>query len=149
LLVSDHDYIDIAIVPSENKLTLLPKPYVDKDVYDYQRDLMYNLHQHGIINDFPQGGPVFGMMEATYPPTSDSGVDTLEVLLFQLEKYLEATQAANIKAREYDKNIEDNFVDPPADETTPYGKIPPYQDTPAGQALGDPTYTFAGYGYLY
>ncbi len=149
LLIHDHEYLDIVIVPSENKITLMPKPYVDKDIYDYQRDLMYDLQQKGILEDYPTGGPVFGMVEATYPKTSESGVDTLEALLYQLDKYLAKTQAEEHKAREYDENIEDNFTDPPADETTAYGEIPPYQDTPGANSIGAPTYTFAGYGYLY
>lgn len=149
LLVKDHEYLDIVINPAENKLMLLPKPYIDKDVYDYQRDLMYNLQQHGIIEGFPQGGAVFGMVEANYPSESQSGVDTLEALLFQLDRYLSHVKSEEYKAREYDENIEDNFTDPPADETTAYGEIPPYQDTPGANQVGNPTYTFAGYGYLY
>ena len=135
LLINDHQYVDIVIMPTEGRIVTMPKPYAEKDVYDYQKDLMYYLFKNGITDAMtPEGGAFIGMMETTYPLDSD-----VEVFNFLNPENPE----------EYDKNIEDNFVNPPDSETTKYGEIPPYQDTPGANAIGDPTYTFAGYGYLY
>ena len=38
LLVNDHKYLDIIINPKESKVITIPKPNVDKDVYDYQKE---------------------------------------------------------------------------------------------------------------
>jgi hypothetical protein len=96
----------------------------------------------------PRGGPVFGMVETTYPQEGE--VDTLQAVLYRIEKFLKRTANSEKFAQEYDQNIEDRFTDPNAEDSTRYGEIPPYQDTPAGRTLqGDPTYTFAGYGYFY
>ena len=69
--------------------------------------------------------------------------------LLIISEYIKQTTHDELVADEYDENIEDNFTDPPPDETTEYGEIKPYQDTPGANAIGDPTYTFAGYGYYY
>lgn len=148
LLINDHRYMDIVVVPKEGRIITMPKPYAEKDVYDYQKDLMYYLFKNGVSDAMsPEGGPFIGMVETTYPVESD--VDSLQVSLLLISEYIAKSKDDERVADEYDKNIEDNFVDPPDDETTKYGEIPPYQDTPGANAIGDPTYTFAGYGYLY
>ena len=148
LLINDHKYIDIVVVPKEGRIVTMPKPYAEKDVYDYQKDFMYYLFKNGISNAMaPEGGPFIGMVETTYP--LESKVDPLQASLYMISEYIAETNSEELTAEEYNENIEDNFVDPPADETTAYGEIKPYQDTPGANAIGDPTYTFAGYGYLY
>ena len=52
-------------------------------------------------------------------------------------------------AREYDENIEDRFTDPTDKDSTAYGEVPPYQDTPAGSADAYIPYVYAGMGYYY
>lgn len=147
-LINDHSLIDIIIVPATRTIITMPKPYVDKDVFEYQQDLMYNLFKGGVTAAIaPQGGSMFGMVETQY--AAESEVDPLQSVLYVIERFIIKSKHEEEKYDSYDENIEDNFVDPPADKTTPYGKIPPYQDTPEGNQVGDPTYTFAGYGYLY
>jgi len=149
LIITDHEYLDIIISPAEGKITTLPKPAVERDVYDYQKELMNDLFQGGITQAAgPQGGPVFGMVETTYPIEGD--VDTLQAVLYRIESFIQSTANDDKFAKEYDENIEDRFTDPNAQDSTKYGEIPPYQDTPEGRAdSADPTYTFAGYGYYY
>ena len=89
-----------------------------------------------------------GMVETNYPTEGD--VDTLQAVLYRINTFLESTANSEKAAHEYDEHIEDRFTDPNAEDSTKYGEIPPYQDTPAGRASqNDPTYTFAGYGYYY
>ena len=71
-------------------------------------------------------------------------------MLYRISEFLRNTANSEQFAEDYDQHIEDRFTDPNAKDSTRYGEIPPYQDTPEGSALqGDPTYTFAGYGYYY
>lgn len=148
LLINDHKFIDIVVVPSTQTVLTMPKPYVDKDVFEYQQDLMYSLFKGGVTAAMtPQGSGMFGIVETRYPAEAD--VDPLQSVLYIIERFITKTRYDEEVYDNYDENIEDNFVDPPADKTTPYGKIPPYQDTPEGNQVGDPTYTFAGYGYYY
>jgi hypothetical protein len=148
LLVDDHKYMDILVMPNEQRIVTIPKPQADRDVYPYQKHLMYSLFKGGITDALmPTGGPVFGMVETSYP--SKSQVNPLEAVLLQISEFLKHTAYDEEVADQYDENIEDNFTEPPPDETTEYGSIPPYQDTPGANQIGDPTYTFAGYGYIY
>lgn len=147
ILISNHNFIDIMIDPKKLKIVTLPKINTEKDTYDYQRELFNFLFKRGLIppEEF-QSGSRFGVMEATFSASDE--VNPLQALLFQIEKYIRQSNESEIKAEEYDENIEDNFVDPPDSKTTAYGEIPPYQDNPEAQQV-NAQYAFAGYGYLY
>jgi len=148
LIISDHQHMDIVVVPSSSKVLTMPKPMAEKDIYDYQRDLMYSLFRGGLVSaDAAQGGPRFGIIEAQY--ASEGSVDPLQSLLLQIESYIKKSQAQMEAATEYDENIEDHFVDPTDEDSTEYGEIPPYQDTPQGARDESMPYAYAGYGYMY
>jgi hypothetical protein len=149
LLIDDHQHMDIVIVPSKNKLMTIPKPYAEKEVYPYQKDLMYDLFKGGVlVTDSTEGGAKFGVVEATYPTEGD--VNTMQSLLYRLENYLVKTAGSEKHATEYDQHIEDRFTDPSDEESTDYGEVPPYEDTPEGRRNADPTtYSYYGAGYLY
>jgi len=148
LLINDHKYIDIVVNPLEGKIATLSKPEVDRDVFDYQRDLMYHLFKGGVTEAAnPQGNAIFGVVESSYPVDSD--INSLETVLYLIQDYIHRTADAEIVADEYDKNIEDRFTEPTDKESTEYGEIEPYEDTPEAYQQGDATYAFAGYGYLY
>jgi hypothetical protein len=146
LLISDHKHMDIIVVPKENKIVTLPKPYAEIDTFPIQQEFMYSLFKGGVVDGFgPQGGPVFGMLEAKYPDTSD--VDPVQAVLYQVEKYIKETRDDDAVLVAYDNNIEDRFVDPSDEESTDYGEIPPYEDTPGGSTTSVSSYY--GYGYQY
>tara|TARA_R110002060_G_scaffold62027_1_gene71431 strand:- start:3568 stop:4110 length:543 start_codon:yes stop_codon:yes gene_type:complete len=147
LLIDDHEHMDILIVPAEKKILSLPKPHSDRDVFEYQKELMDSLFKGGVTAAaFPQGGLSFGVVETTYPDSPT--INSLQAVLYQISEYFKNTARQEEISDEYDENIEDNFTDPPSDETTAYGEIPPHQDTPGANWV-DPTYSFAGAGYLY
>ena len=148
LLITDHQQLDIVIEPKTRKIIALPKPYVEEDVYSYQKDLMDTLFRGGVlIEPRPEGGLRYGVVEAEYPSSEE--VDALQVVLYEVEKFIRKSTALDAGWREYDKNIEDRFTDPTDKDSTAYGEIPPYEDTPGANQSADPTYTYAGYGYLY
>jgi len=150
LIIDDHECMDIVVNPAEGRIITLPKPYAGKDVYEYQRDLMYFLFKGGITDAaHPTGGSAFGMVEASYPVQSSIHINSLQTVLFLISEYIKKTAHDEARAEKYDKDIEDRFTDPPDSETTALGQIQPYEDTPGAYQTGDPTYTFAGYGYYY
>jgi hypothetical protein len=146
LLINDHKHMDIIVVPKENKVVTIPKPYAEVDTFPMQKDFMYALFKGGVIEGFgPKGGPSFGMLEVNYPQESD--VDSLQAVLYQVEKYIKETMDDGAVSDAYDENIEDRFVDPTDEESTESGEVPPYEDTPEGSR--SPSYSYYGYGYQY
>ena len=150
LLISDHEKMDIIIVPAQNKISTLPKLYAGDNIYEYQRDLIYSLYRGGVIDpEGIQGGVRFGVLEACMAAPVDD-IDPVQVARLEIEKYIKKTMGEEVKAREYDKNIEDRFTDPNAEESTEYGEIKPEEEEAYRQSqVQDPAYTFVGQGYLY
>ena len=148
LLINDHQFLDIIVNPRENTVTSFAKPNVERDVFSYQKDLAYDLFKAGVATAQPRGGATFGMVESSYP--AEGEVDTLQAVLYRLSEYLQTLAAAGSPAAEYDEYIEDRFTNPSDEDSTEHGEVLPYEDTAAGKnSPGDPTYSFAGYGYYY
>jgi|TARA_R100001129_G_scaffold176012_1_gene149591 hypothetical protein len=152
LLITDHEKMNIVVSPKTKTVSTIPKMYTgdNTNIYSYQRDLMTSLENGGVIDhNMIQGGAKFGVLEAKIGEGSD-GVDPIQVTLLEIEKFIKKTQGEEIKAQEYDKNIEDRFTDPSDSETTDLGEVTPEEDTPYGRLRGETSpYTFVGYGYLY
>ena len=146
LLINDHKHMDIVIVPSENKIVTMPKPYAEIDTFQTQNDFMYAMFKGGVTEALtPEGGEFFGVIETKYPPKAD--VDPLQAVLYQIEKYIQETRDSEIVYDNYDENVEDNFTNPTPEKSTEYGEVPSYEDTPQGAQT--PTYSYYGYGYRY
>jgi len=147
ILISDHAKMNIVIVPSTKKIITIPKPFAEQNVYDYQRDLMDSLFRGGVIKyDSIQGGSSYGMLEGVMG--EDPELDSVQVALLEIEKFIKTTSADEAYAEEYDKNIEDRFTIPTDKDSTEWGEIPPEQDDP-NHPTAQSTYQYAGYGYLY
>ncbi len=148
LLIADHKYLDIVVVPSKNKILTMPKADAEKDVFDYQMQFADSMFLGGISTDkAPKGGSSFGIVEVTYP-VSES-VNSLQSVLYQISKFIKETSEDTAIAEEYDENIEDRFTNPDEKESTEYGEVPPYEDTPEGKADYYPAYVYSGQGYMY
>ena len=77
ILVTDHEDIDIVIVPAVNKILAMPKDEMTDDVYETQDRFYKFLSKNGVILlDSVQAGNIYGVMEAMYPPDAD-GKDRL------------------------------------------------------------------------
>ena len=148
ILINDHEKMDIIIVPSQKKVVTLPKPYVGENVYDYQRGLLDDLFREGtIVYDSIQGGSMFGTLEGVYP--ENDKIDPVQAILLGIEKYITRSAQSQMKAEEYDKDIEDRFTDPTDEDSTKWGSIKPQQDEPYQYDIDVPGYVYAGYGYMY
>jgi hypothetical protein len=149
ILINDHDKMDIIIVPGNKRIVTIPKPGSGDDVYEHQKELMDSLYRGGVIKfDSVQGGPSFGMLEGFYSESDE--VDSLQVALYEIDKYMKSSVLSDAEAVEYDKFIEDRFTDPNSEESTEYGEFKPEQDEPYRKSIpADSNYTFSGYGYLY
>lgn len=148
ILINDHEKMDIIIVPAEQKVVTIPKPYTGENVYEYQKGLLDDLFRAGtIIYNSVQGGSQFGTLEGSYPPNEK--IDPVQAILLVVEKYIKHSTQSELRAQEYDKDIEDRFVDPTDKDSTKWGSIKPQQDEPYQYDIDVPGYVYAGYGYMY
>ena len=147
LLIDDHRQVDIVVIPQDKRILTMPKPSAEKDTFDYQKALFYSLFKAGVTGNFIEGGASFGVVEGRYYESTE--VDSLQVVLYEIEKFIKRTQDDEALGVEYDKDIEDRFTDPTAQDSTAYGEIPPYQDTAAGRQDQGASYSYYGYGYVY
>ena len=152
ILIADHQKMDIMIVPSSATVVAIPKPHAGDNVYEYQRELMQSLFEGGaIMFDKIQATAQFGVLEAGFAAeAADEEVDPIQVVLYEIEKFIKRTTGEDLGAETYDKNIEDRFTDPSDEDSTELGEIKPEEDEPYRQSAGgNNTYAYAGYGYLY
>lgn len=151
-LIKDHRLLDIVVMPTEGRVAAVAKPRVaDIDtVYEHQKDLMDSLFRSGIVEyDTIQGALSFGVLES-YFKTDAQGVDPVQVVLLEIERYIKQTASDGWEAEEYDKNIEDRFTDPNSSDSTALGSVKPEQDEPyALSTVQGGTYGFSAYGYYY
>ena len=151
-LIKDHRLLDIVVMPEKGRIAAVPKPRVaDVDtIYEHQKDLMDSLFRSGVLEyDTVQGALSFGVLEG-YFKTDVEGLDPVQVVLLEIEKYIKATASDGMAAEEYDKHIEDRFTDPNSSDSTALGSVKPAQDEPyALSSVSGGSYGFSAYGYMY
>tara|TARA_R100000664_G_scaffold518_2_gene1620 strand:- start:92 stop:670 length:579 start_codon:yes stop_codon:yes gene_type:complete len=123
IIVYDHKFFNIVFVPFKNKIITMPKQHVNRDTYNMQNDYLTFLQERGAIqNGTIKSGGVFRSLEAFYPVNKD--LDVLQVLLLLTKEYMKKHGGDFAKMEDYFEDVEEMYVDPPDDETTPYGKVP-------------------------
>ena len=123
IIVYDQQFFNIIFVPFKNKIITMPKQYVNRDTYNMQNEYLTFLQERGAIQSGTiKSGGVFRSLEAFYPVNEN--LDVLQVLLLLTSEYMKEHGGDFTKMEEYIDDVEEMYVDPPDDETTPYGKVP-------------------------
>ncbi len=123
IIVYDHKFFNVVFVPFKNKIITMPKQHVNRDTYNMQNDYLTFLQEKGAVqNGTIKGGGVFRSLEAFYPVNKE--LDVLQVLLLLTSDYMKNHGGDFAKMDDYIEDVEEMYVDPPDDETTPYGKVP-------------------------
>lgn len=150
ILIKDHDMMDIVVIPVENKVMTLPKFGLGEEVYYYQKFLLDSLARTGVIGlTSVQGGIMRGVLEGTMVQSVDEDISPLQVVLYEIEKFMKQYSIEEQFGKDYEVEIEDRFINPDPDESTEYGEIEPEQTRRKHSQSDLPYYTFAGYGYMF
>tara|TARA_Y100000296_G_C5154062_1_gene248019 strand:- start:969 stop:1565 length:597 start_codon:yes stop_codon:yes gene_type:complete len=122
LMITDHEDIDIVLVPAQSKIVALPKEHMSEDVYVTQNRLFDFLVKKGVIMpETIQGGNVYGAMEARIP-VNDT-VDVNQVGLFIINKFIEEEKPYFMSEKTFEKQQEAHYTDPDEEDSTELGEV--------------------------
>jgi len=124
IMIFDHIDIDIVYSPATKKVVTFAKESLTDVVYGAQNRLFEHLVRAGVVvPDSVRGGNVYGSIEGQVPePVGD--LDATKVVIMSLGKFLEEEKPYFMYEKAYKDMEVEEWTDPPADETTPLGKVP-------------------------
>mgnify|MGYP003627735320 CR=1 FL=1 len=123
LLILDHDMIDIALIPLENKVMSFPKTTAAEDSYGAQARLFEFLANNGIIiRESIQGGNIFNSLEAIVPETPQ--LNSMQAAVYVISHFLITEKEARQTAADYEDNLEKYFLKPSDQDSTEWGEVP-------------------------
>ena len=123
VIVYDNRFFNVVLIPFKNKIITMPKQNVNRDTYPMQNDFLTFLQDKGaLVFGSIRSGSTFRSLEAFYAVNDD--VDVLQVILLLTKSYIKLHGHDYTTLDDYLEDVEDMYVEPPADETTPYGKVP-------------------------
>tara|TARA_Y100000310_G_scaffold338935_2_gene430039 strand:- start:2957 stop:3529 length:573 start_codon:yes stop_codon:yes gene_type:complete len=125
LMVFDHPDLDIVIVPSTNKVVTFPKESYNDGVYVAQSRLFKHLLKAGIVTPGTvQGGNVHGALGGTILAPENSEFPIIDLVVLSVGKFIEKEKPDYLFADAYEKEVEDMYIEPTDEDSTPLGKVP-------------------------
>ena len=125
ILILDHEDMDIVLMPKEKKVLALAKDAMTDKVYNSQDRLYKFLSKKGVINiSSIQGGNVYGSLEAQLLESSDDNINSIEVLLYSIGKFITEERPYFQSELEREQNEIDLLTDPDAEDSTELGEVP-------------------------
>jgi hypothetical protein len=94
-------------------------------VYEAQDRLFKYLRKKGVIApESIQGGNIYGSMEAKLLSSASEDIDSMQVTLYSVSKFLEEEKPYFDKRRQYEDDELDYLVDPDTENSTELGEVP-------------------------
>ena len=125
LMIFDHPDIDIVIVPATDKVVTFPKKSYNDDVYDTQDRFFRHLIQAGIATPGTvEGGPVHGAMGAIIQSPKNPEFPVVDLVVLSIGKFIEKERPDYLFAQAYEQEVEDMYIEPTPEDSTPLGKVP-------------------------
>tara|TARA_R110000751_G_scaffold87779_2_gene173866 strand:- start:234 stop:761 length:528 start_codon:yes stop_codon:yes gene_type:complete len=118
IILFGHPDIDIIIMPSKSKVICMPKDELDDELYDTQKRMFRFLVKKGVVDPMSvQAGNIFMSQEASIPEVVGDG-DKIQFLLYAISNFLDEEQPFYDDQEEYEKEFEQNLLEPEPDEYT-------------------------------
>ena len=125
MIVSDHNDIDIVVMPKKMKVVTFAKDSMGDSVYDAQSRLFDYLAKKGVVEPSSVvGGDVYSSLEATILPSDTEGVSAVQMTLFLIGKYLEQEKPYYTFVDNLEDKENDLLTDPDEDSSTELGDVP-------------------------
>ncbi|MAF26039.1 hypothetical protein CL634_10780 [bacterium] len=124
-VIYDHEDLDIIISPPAGKIIAFPKDTVDEEVYHSQMRLFNFLAKKGVTDRSTiQAGNVYNAIEARVLEASKEDVDSIEVIIYTISKFIEEERPHYARKRNFEDSEEDRLADPSDEESTELGEVP-------------------------
>jgi len=129
LMITDHDHIDIVLLPEKNKVMSFAKLDYSDIVYETQDRLFSFLVDKGICApESVQGGNVYGSIEAKIVPLKQPEIPIEHLLTINIQKWLQKEMPALQMDKEYSEKFTDYLTEPDAEDSTELGEVPQEED---------------------
>lgn len=129
LMITDHDHIDIVLLPDKQKVISFAKQDFSDIVYETQNRLFNYLVDKGICApESVQGGNVYGSLEAKILPLKESEIPIEHLFSLNIQKWLNKEMPALEMDKEYSERFTDMLTDPDSLDSTELGEVPQEED---------------------
>lgn len=118
IIIFDHKYIDIVLMPKAGKITTFPKEELTDDVYETEMRFFRYLIDNGIIDPLTvQSGSAFMSMEGTIPQ-SDTFKNPNQLAMLAIYKFIEEERPFFEYITKTEEWEEERLAEPADEETT-------------------------------
>lgn len=148
LLLREHPDIDIVVMPQKQKVLVLPKEEQTDSVYKLQEKLFKYMVQKGVI--LPESvfsGNVYGSLQGNYPNQGPTGVDTTQVVVYNLASFIEQERPVYQFEKSYEDAMEKELLRPDVKDSTEHGEVPQEPFKGSIPKYGFPTRGIYRYNY--
>jgi len=146
IIISDHQLMDLVLVPAKNKVLIVPRPGFGQETYYKQKDFYTALSRRGVFSGPLEGGNIHGVFEAKLGVSQD--LSSVQVALLEIERYFKQEAVEEGFGEDFDNEIEDRFINPDDEDATELGEIEPEEETRQRLNTPPPTQHHGGYYWI-
>ena len=143
VIISDHQLMDLVLIPAKNKVLMVPRPGFGQETYYKQKDFFSALSRRGVFTGPLEGGTVHGVFEAKLGVSEE--LSSVQVALLEIERYFKQEAVEEGFGEDFDTELEDRFINPDDEQSTEAGEIEPEEDSRARQNSAPPVQHYGGY----
>jgi hypothetical protein len=147
-MLREHPEIDIIIIPSKQKVLVLPKDEQTEHVYALQERLFKYMVQKGVI--LPESiisGNVYGSLQGGFSSQPPGGEDPVQVVIYSLANFIEDEMPKYNFEKNYEDKMEKDLINPNIENSTELGEVPQEPFKGSIPKYGFPTRGIYRYNY--
>ena len=147
-ILREHPEIDIFVIPTKQKVLVLPKDEQTDSIYSLQERLFQYLIKKGVV--LPEtiiSGNIYGSLQGGYSAQAPSGEDPLQVVIYSIANFIEDEMPKYNFEKSYEDNMEKSLLEPSIDDSTELGEVPQEPFKGSIPKYGFPTRGIYRYNY--
>jgi len=130
LMLSEHEDIDIVIIPKKMKIITFAKEILDDKIYETQNRLFKFLIKKGLVkHESVHSGNVYGSLEGKIPSDETKTLNSIDIVILNVIKWLEKEKPGYMYSKSIEKDKKEDLLNPDMDHSTELGEIPQMTDT--------------------